>query len=117
MKLILKYLKPFAVLACIAVALLFIQNFADLALPNYMSEIVNVGIMRGGIRDAVPRAMSEDAYGLVIAFMSEDDKASLKAPMNWLIPVRKKVKEQRRSSRHCRRSPLTCSMLLPTMRS
>jgi ATP-binding cassette subfamily B protein len=86
LKLILKYLKPFAVLACIAVALLFIQNFADLALPNYMSEIVNVGIMRGGIRDAVPRAMSEDAYGLVIAFMSEDDKAQFESAYELAYP-------------------------------
>ena len=34
-------------------------ELAELWLPNYMSEVVNIGIMRGGIRDNVPRAMSE----------------------------------------------------------
>lgn len=75
MKLILKYLKPFAFLAVTAVILLFVQNLSELALPNYMSEVVNIGIMRGGIRDNVPKAMSEDAYGLVTSFMSEDERS------------------------------------------
>jgi len=44
-----KYLKPYLVLLVVSIALLFGQAMADLALPNYMSEIVNVGIQQGGI--------------------------------------------------------------------
>ncbi len=47
MKLIGKYLKPFlwGLLGC--VALLLLQTLCDLNLPNYMSDIVNVGIVAG----------------------------------------------------------------------
>ncbi len=58
MKLVLKYMKPFAVMIFIAIVLLFVQNITDLTLPNYMSEIVNTGIMRNGIKDDVPKVIS-----------------------------------------------------------
>ena len=41
-----KYLKPYVLLILIAIGLLFAQAMADLALPNYMSDIVNVGIQQ-----------------------------------------------------------------------
>ena len=43
-KLLAKYLKPFWVSVVFAILLLFGQAFCDLSLPNYMSDIVNVGI-------------------------------------------------------------------------
>jgi len=43
---ILKYLKPYLAMVLISVALLFVQANADLALPDYMSRIVNVGSSR-----------------------------------------------------------------------
>ncbi|MDF2612889.1 MAG: ABC-type multidrug transport system, ATPase and permease component [Clostridia bacterium] len=42
-----KYLKPFTLGIMIAVALLFVQAMSDLALPDYMSDIVNKGITNG----------------------------------------------------------------------
>lgn len=94
MKLILKYLKPFAVWACLAVILLFVQNLAELWLPNYMSEVVNIGIMRGGIRDNVPRAMSEDAFGLVTAFLSEDEKVQFESSYSFAQPGSEESKRE-----------------------
>jgi ATP-binding cassette subfamily B protein len=44
---LLRYLKPFTLQIVLAVGLLFIQANADLALPDYMSRIVNVGIQQG----------------------------------------------------------------------
>ena len=41
------YIKPYSFILLIAVALLSIQAMCDLALPNYMSDIVNNGIMSG----------------------------------------------------------------------
>ncbi len=45
---ILKYYKPYLGSILLVFVLLFIQANAELALPDYMSKIVDVGIMRGG---------------------------------------------------------------------
>ncbi len=42
---ILKYLKPYMGYVILAIVLLFIQAMCDLALPDYMSEIINKGIV------------------------------------------------------------------------
>jgi ATP-binding cassette, subfamily B, multidrug efflux pump len=47
MKRLIKYLKPYWVLILMTIALLFGQANCDLALPDYMSRIVNVGIQQG----------------------------------------------------------------------
>lgn len=57
MKRLLKYLKPFLLPLMAAVILLFVQANADLALPDYMSRIVNVGIQQNGVERAIPQAM------------------------------------------------------------
>ena len=46
---LLKYLKPYAWIILGAVALLFLQANCDLALPEYMADIVNTGVMSGKI--------------------------------------------------------------------
>ena len=70
-----KYLKPFAVLILIAIALLFIQAMADLALPDYMSDIVNVGIQQGGVKDAVPAAVRQSRMESLVLFMDEEESS------------------------------------------
>ena len=40
---LLKHLKPFVASMILAIALLFVQAICDLSLPDYMSNIVNVG--------------------------------------------------------------------------
>ena len=54
---LIRYLKPYLLMAVITVILLFLQANADLALPDYMSRIVNYGIQQGGIEDAAPEAL------------------------------------------------------------
>lgn len=34
----------------------------DLSLPDYMSNIVNVGIQQGGIENAVPKVISKSEF-------------------------------------------------------
>lgn len=46
---LLKYLKPYSGIILFAVALLFLQANCDLALPDYMADIVNTGVMSGKI--------------------------------------------------------------------
>ena len=42
-----RYLKPYIALFLGAIILLFGQALLELTLPNYMSDIVNVGLQRG----------------------------------------------------------------------
>ena len=69
-----KYLKPYLPLILLAVALLYIQANADLALPDYLSKIVNVGIQQGGIENAVPLAIRQSEMNRLTIFMKVDDK-------------------------------------------
>ncbi len=69
-----KYLKPYLLLVLIAVALLFVQANADLALPDYMSNIVNYGIQQGGVQNAVPAAIRQSEMNRLVLFMSAGDK-------------------------------------------
>lgn len=71
---LIKYLKPFSALIIAAITLLFVQAMADLALPDYMSNIVNVGIQQGGIENAVPKAIRKSKMDTLSLFMSPQDK-------------------------------------------
>jgi len=70
MKRILKYFKPFVVSLMIAVALLFLQANADLALPDYMSRIVNIGIQQGGVESALPEAVRALTWDRLSLFLT-----------------------------------------------
>lgn len=74
-----KYLKPYVLLILIAIGLLFAQAMADLALPNYMSDIVNVGIQQGGVENAVPMAIRSTEMDKLVIFMTPDEKATVLA--------------------------------------
>ena len=54
---LIKYLRPYVWWIILILLLLFGQAMADLSLPTYMSDIVNVGIQQDGIENAVPRAI------------------------------------------------------------
>jgi ATP-binding cassette subfamily B multidrug efflux pump len=69
-----KYLKPYVWLILTAVGLLFVQANADLALPDYLSRIVNVGIQQGGVENAVPQAIRQSQLDKVVIFLSPADK-------------------------------------------
>lgn len=72
-----KYLKPFIFPLIIAILLLFTQAVCDLNLPNYMSDIVNVGIQANGIEHATPEAISENGMELIKCFATDDEKKIL----------------------------------------
>lgn len=72
-----KFLKPYILLIVLAIGLLFVQANADLALPDYMSDIINVGIQQGGIVNAVPQAVRQSEMNKLTLFMSDTDKTSV----------------------------------------
>ncbi|WFR55984.1 ABC transporter ATP-binding protein [Anaerocolumna sp. AGMB13025] len=59
----------------IVVALLGLQAFCDLSLPSYTSDIVNVGIQQGGIKDPLPKAVRENQLNNLLFTMDESSKA------------------------------------------
>jgi len=71
---LIKYLKPYSFLLIMAIFLLFVQAMSELALPNYMSDIVNTGIQQGGIETAVPKAMRKSTMDKITLFMDSEEK-------------------------------------------
>lgn len=71
---VLKYLKKTWISVIVIVALLCVQAAADLALPDYTSKIVNVGIQQGGIDAAIPEAISKDEMDNLLMFTNDDSK-------------------------------------------
>lgn len=71
-----RYLKPYIALLLGAVMLLFGQAMLELTLPNYMSDIVNVGLQQGGITYSAPKAIDAQSMQMIQMFMSEEDKAA-----------------------------------------
>jgi ATP-binding cassette subfamily B protein len=68
-----RFLKPFLGGLALAIVLLVVQAICELNLPNYMSNIVNVGIQQGGIESAAPEAISQDGYEFITMFMDEEE--------------------------------------------
>ncbi len=62
-----------------AIALTIISCNADLTLPTYMSEIVDVGIQQGGIESPVPSTIREQSLEDLKMFMSDKDAAAIEA--------------------------------------
>ncbi len=70
---ILKLFKNHIPALVVAIALTIISCNADLTLPTYMSEIVDVGIQQGGIETAVPATIRAQSLDDLELFMAEDD--------------------------------------------
>jgi len=70
---LIKYLKPYALLIILSIALLFVLANADLALPDYLSKIVNIGIQQSGVENAVPKAIRQGEMNRLFIFMSSED--------------------------------------------
>ena len=71
---VLKYLKKTWISVIVIVALLCVQAAADLALPDYTSKIVNIGIQQGGIDTAIPEAISKYEMDNLLMFTNDDSK-------------------------------------------
>lgn len=79
MKKILSILKKYIPSIILIIVLLVIQAYCDLELPDYTSNIINVGIQEKGIETAVPEKISKDGMGKILIFITDDvDKEILK---------------------------------------
>lgn len=82
-----RYTKPFLMSILIIVALLFGQAMCELAMPDYMSDIVNIGINAGGIEDGVPEAIRESEYQKLKVFMEEKEQKLFEKHYTLMTPA------------------------------
>ena len=71
---VLKNLKQSWLSVIVIILLLILQARADLALPDYTSKIVNVGIQQGGIENASPEVIRKQGMEDLLIFTQEDEK-------------------------------------------
>lgn len=69
-----KYLLKFWPLMIVCFALLFVQSQAELALPDYMSDIVSTGIQAGGFDSPVADVLSEETFDHVMLFLTDSEQ-------------------------------------------
>ncbi len=70
-----KYLKPYALFIVLSILLLFVQANANLALPDYLSKIINNGIQQNGVENAVPVAVRQSKMERLLIFMSDEESS------------------------------------------
>ena len=70
---LMKYLKKSAGYIVLIIALLFLQAYCDLSLPDYTSKIVNVGIQQKGVEDGVPETIREESMDKLLLFLEQEE--------------------------------------------
>lgn len=68
MKLIIKYLSKYKILLLISLGFIILQVTTSLKIPEYMSDMVNVGIQNGGVSKSSPRIMSKAIFDIYRKF-------------------------------------------------
>ena len=64
---------------CLVVfALLFVQAYCDLSLPDYTSKIVDTGIQQGGIKSPLPDTVRQSTLDALSLLMREEDAAAFR---------------------------------------
>lgn len=74
MKNIFKNMVPYWKTVVLIFALLVVQAFCDLSLPQYTSDIIDTGIQNQGIAHILPEKIKKDEYGLAQLFMTEEEQ-------------------------------------------
>lgn len=76
---LMKFVKPYRWMLLFSITLIFAQANLDLALPDYLSRIVNTGIQQGGVQDAMPEAIRASEMDKVVIFLNAQDKEDILA--------------------------------------
>ena len=71
---------------CLVVfALLFVQAYCDLALPDYTSKIVDTGIQQGGIESPLPQTVRQSTLDTLSLLMNEEDAQKLQNAYQYYL--------------------------------
>lgn len=73
MKKLVRYLKPYWILAVLCVIAVFGQAMGELKLPDYMSDVVNIGVQRYGIEDGVAEKIGAETFARLELLMTADE--------------------------------------------
>jgi ATP-binding cassette subfamily B protein len=103
---ILKYLKKSTVALVFVTILLILQAYCDLSLPTYTSEIINIGIMRGGIPNAVPDIIRASEMQKILLFSDEAGKETIQ---NHYTLLDKNTMEEKQLNSYLNKYPLLAS--------
>lgn len=76
---IIRYLKESKAAVALIVVLLVVQAFADLSLPRYTSDLVDVGIQQAGVEHAAPEAFRAEMFSAVCLLASPEDRARIES--------------------------------------
>ncbi len=74
MKKIFGYLKKSRMMIILVVALLIVQAFSDLSLPDYTAKIINVGVQQSGVEHSALEAVSKETMNYLLLFTEDDEE-------------------------------------------
>ena len=76
---IFRYLKDNILAILLVVLLLIVQANCDLTIPQYTSNIINIGVQQGGISEINPKVIRKSKMDEVLLFTSSSDKGKILA--------------------------------------
>ena len=72
--------------ACLMVAaLLVVQAYCDLSLPDYTSKIVDTGIQQGGIESPLPETLRQSTLDALTLLMNDEDADALRNAYEYYL--------------------------------
>ena len=72
---IFRNLKKYWYFIILILVLLFVQAYCDLSLPDYTSNLIDVGIANSGIEHVVPEYLTEQGFYEVEIFLTDEEKS------------------------------------------
>ena len=80
---IFRNLKKYWYFVIVILALLLVQAYCDLSLPDYTSNLIDVGISNSGIEHAVPEYLSESGFVEMESFLTDKEKEDWEAAYQY----------------------------------
>ena len=83
MRNIFRNLKKYWYFVVLILILLFVQAYCDLSLPDYTSNLIDVGIANSGMEHAVPEYLTVSGFHEVMVFLTEEEKQDWEAAYSY----------------------------------
>lgn len=74
MKKVFANLAPYWHMMILIVALLCVQAYCDLSLPQYTSDIIDVGIQNKGVKHSIPQKITKEDFEYAQLYMNDSEK-------------------------------------------
>lgn len=95
-----KFWKPYTGIVAAIFCVLVIQALCDLSLPSYTSDIVNIGIQQGGIKETAPEVMRKEEFERLLLFVpsakSQEVEGSYRREKGGLYRLKEEVKSNKK---------------------